>query len=294
MSRRSLNHVTNSWRDPMWPQQVVLQGEDVSPSAWILPRLLPMSSTSGARVASVVPYGYPAYARVLHPARRSEPDPVTTWRQVDVMWRSIADWNGRTYHPLMQFGRLSLARPDSPYPPPYTQEPDTGRLSIDQSKILYSVLVRHTTTPEACWLGIWEGWGGLSGPWIKAFAEDTERPEFKKRQEDTERVNAALADLAEFVEVAPRFEHPDRRYLLAKAPCSSVSDLDFPPLDVTPNLVWPEDRAWFVGSEIDFDSTLVAGSEEAVNALLSQDRLEVVRVEPKDRLDIDGDLLNPL
>jgi hypothetical protein len=165
----SLTHVTNSWRDPLWPQQVVLQGEDVSPSEWILPRLLPLSPTSGIRVASVVPYGYPAYARVLHPAGRTEPDPVRTWRQVDVTWRSIVDWNGRTYHPLMQFGRLSLARPDSPYPPPYTLEPNTGRLSNNQSHILYVTLATQTAAPEACWLGIWEGWGGLHGPGIAVF-----------------------------------------------------------------------------------------------------------------------------
>jgi hypothetical protein len=294
MPGRSLNPVTSSWRDPLWPQQVVLQGDDVSPSEWILPRLLPLSSRLGTRVASIVPYGYPAYARVLHPARRAEPDSVTNWRQVDVTWRDIADWSGRTYHPLMQFGRLSLARPDSTYPPPYTQEPQTGSLSSDQSHILYSVLAAQTTTPDVCWLGIWEGWGGLHGPWIAAFAQDPERPEFKKRQEDTERVNAALADLADFVEVAQRFEHPGRRYLLARAPCSSVRDLDCPPLDVTPSLVWPEDRAWCVGSEIDFDSTLIAGSEECVTVLLSQGGLEVVRVEPKDRLDIDGDVINVL
>jgi hypothetical protein len=101
---RSVNDVTNFWRDPIWPEEVVLQ-EDVSPSEWILPRLLPLGSSRGTRVASIVPFGYPAYARVLHPTRRTEPDPVTTWREVDVTWRAVADWNGRTYHSLMQFGR---------------------------------------------------------------------------------------------------------------------------------------------------------------------------------------------
>jgi hypothetical protein len=194
----------------------------------------------------------------------------------------------------MQFGRLSLPRPDSSYPPPYTQEPHAGSLSIDHCRRLYSVLARQTTRPEVCWIGIWEGWGGLNGPAIAIFAADTESEEFKKREVETERVNSALADVAQRVDDAPRFEHPGRNYVLTRTPCRSVCELNHSPLDVAPSLVWPEDRAWFVGSEIDFDSTIVAGSEECITALLSEDGLEVVRVEPEDRLDIDGDVLNTL
>lgn len=50
-----------------------------------------------------------------------------------------------------------------------------------------------------------------------------------------------------------------------------------------------------VASEIDFDfdSTLVAASEEAAAAPLVDDRLEVLEVGPRNRLDWGGDLLNP-
>lgn len=153
---------------------------------------------------------------------------------------------------------------------------------------------RQTTTPEACWIGIWEGWGGLNGPAVAIFAADPESEEFKKRGVETERLNSALAYLAQRVDDAPRFEHPGRKYVLARTPCRSVCELIHPPVDVTPSLVWPEDRAWLVGSEIDFDSTLVAGSEECITALLSDYELEIVRVEPEGRLDIDGDVLNTL
>jgi len=56
--------------------------------------------------------------------------------------------------------------------------------------------------------------------------------------------------------------------------------------------VWPDDQAWCVGSEIDFDSTLVAASEECADALLADTTLEAVPVGPDDRLDIGGDVIN--
>src|SRR5437879_7616655 len=45
---------------------------DLSPSTWIAPRLLSWGQEQGTRVASVVPTGYAAYVRVLHPASRRE------------------------------------------------------------------------------------------------------------------------------------------------------------------------------------------------------------------------------
>jgi len=92
--------VTDYWREPVWPEEVELQ-TDLAPSDWILPRLLPsiLSVGGGTPVASVVPSGYPAYVRVLHPADLDCQHPSLTWREV-------AAWSGRTYHPLMQFEAL--------------------------------------------------------------------------------------------------------------------------------------------------------------------------------------------
>ena len=101
-----------------------------------------------------------------------------------------------------------------------------------------------------------------------------------------------LAELAARVQAAPRFEHPNRSYLLARAPVSAAAELATFPLNISPSLAWPDDRAWCVATEIDFDSTLVAASEECAAALLADDRLEVVQVQPDDYLNIGGDRLN--
>ncbi len=53
----------------------------------------------------------------------------------------------------------------------------------------------------------------------------------------------------------------------------------------SPNLCWPEDRAWFVATEIDFDSTLVAGTRDLVDDLLAHDVLEALEVPPRRRPD---------
>jgi hypothetical protein len=54
---------------------------------------------------------------------------------------------------------------------------------------------------------------------------------------------------------------------------------------------WPEDRAWFVATEIDFDSTLVGCRRLCGAALLGSD-LEVIEVSAETRLDVDGDTVN--
>jgi len=254
-----------------WPADIVLE-TDLSPSTWIAPRLLPWGR-EGTPIASVVPTGYPAYVRVLHPASAPGPlDPSVTWREV-------TDWSGRTYHSLMQFQRIAEPVHPTDRPRPFDGSPRTGHMSLSLCTALYEFLAGWTTSPD-CWLGIWEGWGGLQYPQSMSF--------FGDKPED----DSGLVDLATRVSEAPRFEHPARRYLLARAPIASVPTLADWPLGISPSLAWPDDHAWCVGTEIDFDSTLVAMSTECAAALLSDDRFEAVTVQPRDRLDLYGDVVN--
>src|ERR1700722_2034390 len=252
-----------------WPTDIVLQ-TDLSPSAWIAPRLLPWGR-EGTPVASVVPTGYPAYVRVLHPASAPGPlDPSVTWREV-------TDWSGRNYHSLMQFQRIAEPIHPADRLRPFNGSPWTGNMSLSLCTAFYGFLSAWTTSPD-CWLGIWEGRGGLNDMQATVFLGD---------EHDQ---GSGLTVLA--VNKLPRFEHPMRRYLLARTPIASVPTLADWPLGVSPNLAWPDDHAWCVGSEIDFDSTLVATSTECAAALVSDDRFEAVTVQPGDRLDLFGDVIN--
>jgi hypothetical protein len=49
-----------------------------------------------------------------------------------------------------------------------------------------------------------------------------------------------------------------------------------------PQWWWPDDRAWFVGTEIDDAWTYVAGEWTVIEAILASPRWEAVRVEPTD------------
>jgi hypothetical protein len=57
------------------------------------------------------------------------------------------------------------------------------------------------------------------------------------------------------------------------------------------NLWWPADRAWLVASEIDFDSTVVAGSRALIDAVLAS-ALEALEVTVDTDLSSLGDTLN--
>ena len=59
------------------------------------------------------------------------------------------------------------------------------------------------------------------------------------------------------------------------------------------NLIWPAERSWCIATEIDWDSTLVAGSAALVRALLADPRLETFAVWYDDDLSWRGDLVNP-
>ncbi len=266
-----------------WPDAVQLQ-TDLSPISWSPPRFLPWGIAVGTPVASIAPLGYPAYVRILHPTD----DPVSS---PGAPWRDVAAWSGRTYHPLMQFERLSRPRLSSTGPPPFDQPPPEGHLATGLCEVLYAQLARWTSTPETCWVGLWEGQQNLTAPLPRSSALDDAR---HHHPHPTDAPDAAerWAETAELARRAPRFALGGHRFLLARTPVASIATLGRPPLHLTANLAWPDDRAWYVVTDVDFDATLVATSNECANALLADNRLEALPVHPLDRIDIHGDVLN--
>jgi hypothetical protein len=59
------------------------------------------------------------------------------------------------------------------------------------------------------------------------------------------------------------------------------------------SMIWPADRAWFMATDIDFDSTLVGGSENLVEEILSKPEFEAFPISPSDSLTWDADRVNP-
>ena len=70
--------------------------EDVSGARWVEESLSDFGT-----LRALLPDGFPAYARVFHPANLDDN------RERPVRWSTVASWSGRTVHPLMQFERIT-------------------------------------------------------------------------------------------------------------------------------------------------------------------------------------------
>lgn len=291
---------------------------DVARGAWIAERLDVGALT--ASMHSVVPRGF-AYARIFHPLAGQRPIGMTWqelrrdpehwprgWEQRSTTWRSLARELGVTWHPLVQWESIVRASGEDGrwngvpgldgwrYGDPMTGSPGTPAFAT-----IARVLERHTGTPDAGQAAVWEGHGGLFSndgvSVLRWFADDEVESE---RDSDAE--PSAAPPLGPEVDAGPRLELPARSHVLFDAGVGELTDDSWPerapwtrdagPWSVTPSLVWPDDRAWVLVGEVDYDSTIVAGSAELVAQLLDTPGLEVEEIPEGADLSSTGDVLN--
>jgi hypothetical protein len=205
-------------------------------------------------VGSVIPAGFEAYGRLFHPIESARDNAMHR-----ECWRDLAKRNHRIAHSEMQLHSISRPRGEA------TSEgtdhgpgPSWGSLPLEERSVLVEMLRAKTTTSYQCWFCVWEGFGGLDDGGV------------------TERV-----------------ELPHRRYLLRSGPIETAIDSALPsPFDQSSNLWWPEDRAWIVATEIDYAWTYVGGSRPLIDALIADDRLEVLRAYLHDQPFFNSDVIN--
>ena len=129
--------------------------EDVSEGRWVEKHL---SDSGMSTVSSLLPNGFPAYARVFHPAYLNDDE------EQPVRWSTVASWTGRTVHPLMQFQRVA-GLPEGPHfntpDPPWGSHPTVGSIPEAECRTLFETLRGFTTTPDICYFCLWEGWGNI-------------------------------------------------------------------------------------------------------------------------------------
>ena len=237
------------------PQGVELM-EDIAPARWIQELLRPWGNSCGAheqvQVGSLLPEGFAAYARVFHPASLHPGNE-------RVRWSTVASWTGRTVHPLMQFARIANL-PDPYRHSPWGSLPTHGNLSSEECRTIANVLREFTLTPGCCYFCVWDGYGFLD-------------PARYKR--------------------APRVRVPHRAYLLFRGPLDAVTSFtDTLGWWQSPNIWWPEDRAWCVATEIDLFETYVGGSNACIQSILSCPDLEALPASIEARVDFGGDTIN--
>ncbi|MBS1883227.1 MAG: hypothetical protein JSS97_09745 [Actinobacteria bacterium] len=252
----------------------ISDGESVG--SWIAAEL----TGSTGSVTGCVPDRYESYVRILHPASLDGGS---------VTWGQVADELGRDVHPLAQWDAIVGAdryRNETPDWP--GSAPETGSLEKGLLGPLLETLEEQTKTPASVYFGIWRGmtWGKVVA--VPA-SQGRDLPQATPWRSTDDLSFAFPED-----EVArPGLELPHRGYVVVVGSIDSgilVEDWLSPS---SPNLIWPEDRAWFVASEIDFDSTLVGGTVEMARSILEDERFEAFEVGPEDLLTWNADKVNP-
>jgi hypothetical protein len=254
------------------------QTDDVSAADWIAPRL----GAFGSGVGGIIPAGFEAYARVLHPADSADEH---------ARWSSVAATTGKVAHALMQFHALVGVGPydyDVDTAEWTGTVPDQGDLEPESLAALLEVLARHMPA-QRCWFAVWEGHGWLPGG-------SRSRVTFVATSDGTLPPAATKRHFAA-VDYDARVELPQRNYLLFGGPLAAALEIgDWPTaqwfLPHSPNIFWPDDRSWCVATEIDLFCTYVGGSRALIDDLLADERLEVWEAHLDDPVTYDSDLLN--
>lgn len=239
---------------PAWsfPEGIELV-QDTGPATWVAESL---GRYPWATVGSVVPDGFEAYARILHPAYRT----IGTYEQEPVTWAEVAAMTGRRLHPLAQFSRIAGIE-DLNGRPEWGQRPPEGDLPVEVATALCPALAGFTQTADRCWFCVWVGWGDLYA--LEGYDEES----------------------------YPHVEMPGREYLLLRGSMDLVSQIGRDGGN-DPSIWWPDDRTWCVATEIDLDSTFVGGTAECIARLMDEPALEVMPASLEDRVDYGSDTIN--
>jgi hypothetical protein len=254
------------------------QVDGAAAGAWIEPRL----DGWGGKVKQQIPRIYDAYVRIFHPAADGKGNPVT--------WGEVADALGSTAHREMQWHAIVGSYDYSGFEGSKWSGGNPNRSELDEEPLaaLCAILRWHTGTSDRCYFGISTIHGGVK-------EEFPDAPLFRLPKRDFAILVGPLS-AADQIGIADN--HSSTFSVSALVWTGEGPPPDFDPAPsawgMAPNLIWPEDRAWFVASEYDFDSTLVGGSRELIGAILSSPDLEAWEVDPDVSLQADADEINPV
>lgn len=240
----------------------------IEAASWITPRLTVRKN----RVTDIVPSGFDAYVRILHPAKRSGrghlPGPVR--------WREIAAWSGSELLPRSQFHSVALpVQPRHAAPPwrhPYG--PRQGTLTPEDASTLIPILRASTATPETCrfCLGAMYGYEP-----VVVLADGTRRDDLMHPPEGGRLV--VETPMPEMAYSRAKLQLPFTTCLLYEGPiATALTGYPGRPPVQTATLWWPDDRAWCVGSHPELLWTYVAGPEKLVARLAADPTLEALPV----------------
>lgn len=278
---------------------------DPARSAWLTARIDGSDTVAGTSGS-----GFEAYARLLHPLTAYRVEPSTADEHGEPMvlessvwrWSDVAARAGRTVHPDVAWSVVG-GRDDERelvFNDGWRVElPEEGWFDPPQLAALTEHLAAATTTPLDVLAAIWDGWGDLNGSSALAVGWQGESPSAAERAELREYAARMAAehrvqqDVLRASLAGPRLHLPGREYIVLEVTLPALADPSWMDdarvgtyLDVghTPQLLWPEDHTWIVATEIDTDSTIVAGSRQLIADVLADGRFEAFEVAPETAL----------
>lgn len=130
----------------------------------------------------------------------------------------------------------------------------------DQLRIAVGTLLQHTGSPTEGYLLIWDGWGGDSFP----------EPLLRTPQV-----------------VVPNREYYLYRVSLQDFVSGAIEDswqTETGQLMPHPAFIWPSDRSWCITSDVDPHWAGIGAEQALIDPLLTEPRLDVVRVEANQKL----------
>lgn len=259
---------------------------DVSPAAWVSEAIRGF----GPCVDHQVPAGrYDLFARVLHRPDQGLQNPAEAGS-----WAAVAARYGTTVHAQAEFASIARAERGLGV---VEGEPYDGSLDRITLPALRDVLRRHTATADRCWFALWAGYGGEPAGW-------RDMPTFETPGRDYWLFSGPLSSVLDLsLDLAHAgSEEAAARGVLELVSTGEASDIDQVAWDQdmrrsdivqSPNLWWPDDRSWFVSSEIDLDSTIVAGTPALIAEILTHPDLEALAVSATTSLMTGSDQINP-
>jgi hypothetical protein len=225
------------------------------------------SVIGGSGVTAVVPAGFAAYARILHPLPDGE------------RWEEVAP--------------SFLGSGDEPYDYPYADpllavEGDLGPETVDALAAALAASARGR-----CHFGLWDGWGWLHAGAVAIFSASTDGgPEAARAQEEMQqRHDRSMSAVRSFIGACPLTDDVGggREMRLFNGPIGSVRAIGDDPFGdgsfgrQSPQWWWPLDRTWFVATEIDYPWTYLAGTEALVADVLASLPAESTPIAPSAR-----------
>ncbi|WP_372697929.1 hypothetical protein [Arthrobacter sp. JSM 101049] len=268
------------------------------PGQWIADALAGILSQRPpvSTAAAQIPAGYPAYARIFHPAADEDGRPVR--------WADIAAERGTTFHAGAQFAALSgLDESGLPWTEDaWSGEPPSGDGLPAADLAAVADTISHHAGPGA-YLALWDGYAFIRGGEaveVLSMEEPATDPEAAEREQvlrDQLKRPAFTRDVLE----AGKLELGPQGYRAFYVFSGTLEDVAAPLWKSgdgfaerqAPNLAWGADHSWMFSTELYEDSTIIGGPAELVRELTGDPRIEARALDLQTDLGLNGDRINP-